>query len=240
MLLGKLTWPEVSSIVNDVDFVILPIGSTEQHGRHLPLDNDAYSALEISKLVAEKLKDKLKILIAPLIPYGMSEHHMDFPGTITLRNETLINIIEDICISLSRHGFKRILILNGHGGNTAAIRVAVQELNLKHNLNVYAINWWDIVSDVFKSIYNTPITHADEGETAVAYALNQRVVIESIKGSGNYGEETILYTSKRMKEYTLTGSMGHPEKALKEHGEMIINSVVNRLAEELLKISKHR
>jgi creatinine amidohydrolase len=238
MLLGKLTWSEVSDMVNNVDFVIVPIGSTEQHGKHLPLDNDSYTALEISKLVAEKLKEKLKILIAPLIPYGMSEHHMDFPGTITLRVETLINVIEDICISLSRHGFKRILILNGHGGNTAAIRVAVQELNLKYGLNVYALNWWDLVSDIFKSIYNTPITHADEGETAVAYALNQRVVKDFMEGSGNYGEETILYTSKRMKEYTSTGSMGHPEKALKEHGEAIVNSVVNRLADELLKLSK--
>lgn len=238
MLLGKLTWNEVSDLVNNVDFVIVPIGSTEQHGKHLPLDNDAYTAFEISKLVAEKLKEKLKILIAPLIPYGMSEHHMDFPGTITLRHETLINIIEDVCISLSRHGFKRILILNGHGGNTAAIRVAVQELNLKYGLNVYTLNWWDLVSDVFKSIYNVPITHADEGETAVAYALNQRVVKEFMKGSGNYGEETIVYTSKRMREYTSTGSMGHPEKALREHGEIIVNSVVNRLAEELLKLSR--
>ncbi|MEM3832677.1 MAG: creatininase family protein [Thermoprotei archaeon] len=238
MLLGKLTWSEVSDIVNNVDFVIVPIGSTEQHGEHLPLDNDAYTALEISKLVTETLKEKLKILIAPPIPYGMSEHHMDFPGTITLKNETLINVIKDICISLSRHGFKKILILNGHGGNTAAIRAAIQELNLEYGLNVYTLNWWDLVSDVIKSIYGTPITHADESETAVAYALNQRVVKELMKGSGNYGEETALYTVKRMKKYTSTGSMGHPEKALKEHGEIIVNSVVNRLAEELLRLSK--
>jgi len=236
-LLGKLSWPEVAEILEKTDFVIIPVGSLEQHGRHLPLDNDTHTAFEVSVRLAKHLEGRLNILVAPPIPYGVSGHHMDFPGTVTIGSETLTKIIVEVCLSLHKHGFKRFLILNGHGGNTCALRLAVRKLVLEHGVEAYAVNWWETVKDVVTEIYGVPITHADEGETAVAYALNQRVVAEEARGSGTYGKKTQVYTVKPMKEYTSTGSLGHPEKATKKHGEKIVSIAVERLAQELIKIT---
>lgn len=111
VLLYKLTWPEVKEYLRENDLVLFPTGSTEQHGKQLAEDNDAYTALEVSKRVAEKTG----VLVAPVMPFGYSPHHMGFPGSVTLSFQTLVNVYKEVCKSLMKHGFKKIVIMNAHG-----------------------------------------------------------------------------------------------------------------------------
>jgi creatinine amidohydrolase len=109
---------------------LIPLGSIEQHGPHLPLGTDTYCALSLCEAVAAKTN----AIIVPLCWPGVSEHHMGFKGTITLKPETFRHIILDAIESLSRHGFKRVLVINGHGGNTVTIDYAIQEASKRFHV----------------------------------------------------------------------------------------------------------
>lgn len=108
--LHERTWPEIKAYLGRDDVVLLPVGSTEQHAQHLPVMTDAAEAIA----VAQGAGARAGVLVAPPVWYGWTPHHMAYPGTITLRAETLTAVVEDVCQSLFYHGFKRIIIINGH------------------------------------------------------------------------------------------------------------------------------
>ncbi len=111
-----MPWPEIKSVLERDTVALLSVGSTEQHGPHLPVDNDHYTSYELSKLAAERVKGRISVVVCPPLPFGISPHHMDFPGTVSLRTQTFIDVIEDSVHSLLHHGFKHVVIINGHGG----------------------------------------------------------------------------------------------------------------------------
>jgi creatinine amidohydrolase len=123
--LPHMTWPEVEEFLERSDMVILPVGSMEQHGLHLPLGTDFLNGVERAKLVAQRTD----VLVAPILLPGQSPYHMEFPGTITLSAETLQRVYVEAAQSLIRHGFKRFLILNAHGGNRAICQFIVDRIN---------------------------------------------------------------------------------------------------------------
>lgn len=123
--LPHMTWPEVEEFLERSDMVILPVGSVEQHGLHLPLGTDFLNGVERAKLVAQRTD----VLVAPILLPGQSPYHMEFPGTITLSAETLQRVYVEAAQSLIRHGFKRFLILNAHGGNRAICQFIVDRIN---------------------------------------------------------------------------------------------------------------
>ena len=123
--LPHMTWPEVEEFLERSDMVILPVGSVEQHGPHLPLGTDYFNGLERAKLVAQRTD----VLVAPILLPGQSPYHMEFPGTITLSAETLQRVYVEAAQSLIRHGFRRFLILNAHGGNRAICQFIVDRIN---------------------------------------------------------------------------------------------------------------
>lgn len=120
-----MSWAEVEEALKETDMVILPVGSIEQHGKHLPLGTDSYIAVELSKLIAQKAD----VLVAPSVLAGLSEHHMGFPGTLTLTPETFEAVVYESALSLIQHGFRKIMILNGHGGNSASVENIIQKIN---------------------------------------------------------------------------------------------------------------
>ncbi|MGV9170658.1 MAG: creatininase family protein [Promethearchaeia archaeon] len=106
-LLSKMTWPEVEKRLERCKTVLVPIGSTEQHGPALPVDNDHFVATQFAYRLAERIWDEMKLVVTPTIAFGQSQHHMDFKGTITLRESTLASVVVDVCRSLAHHGFER-------------------------------------------------------------------------------------------------------------------------------------
>ena len=135
VLLTEMTWPEVRDVLKETDVAIIPVGSCEQHSHHLPLGTDHIQALERCKKIAEKAD----AVVAPVLFVGLSEHHMGFPGTITLSPETLVQVLFEACKSLSKHGFKKIVLFNNHGGNEVTVNFAAQKANLELDAQVLAI-----------------------------------------------------------------------------------------------------
>jgi creatinine amidohydrolase len=123
--LPDMTVPEVRDLLTRTDMVIIPLGSIEQHGLHLPLGTDHYSGVERAKLIAARTD----VLVAPVLFPGQSPYHLEFPGTITLSSETIQAVIVEAAESLMRHGFKRFLILSAHGGNSATATFIVDRIN---------------------------------------------------------------------------------------------------------------
>lgn len=166
------TWPEINEAVALEKVVILPIASVEDHGYHLPLDTDFFS--EKIALEAARRRPDL-FLVLPLIPYGFNMHHMDWPGTIHIASESLVNYALDVCKSVAHHGFKKILILNGHGSNMPFIDVIARRTTLETDAVAAATAWWVFCREEFEQVRETPVpgaAHADEIETSLYLYLD--------------------------------------------------------------------
>ncbi|UCC49867.1 MAG: creatininase family protein [Gemmatimonadota bacterium] len=123
--LPHMTWAEVEEALTRTDMVIIPVGSIEQHGKHLPLGSDIIAALEVSKLIAQEAD----VLVAPAVLAGISGHHMGFSGTITLSPETFETVVYETAASLISHGFRKIAFYNGHGGNSTSLANVIERIN---------------------------------------------------------------------------------------------------------------
>lgn len=124
MQLQLATWPEVEAYLENSTGIVVPIGSTEQHGPSGLIGTDAIT----SELIARRVGEAERAMVAPTISVGMAQHHMAFKGSMTLRPSTLIRVLRDIVVSLARHGFDRFLFINGHGGNIPTINAAFAEI----------------------------------------------------------------------------------------------------------------
>ncbi|MBW2148937.1 MAG: creatininase family protein [Deltaproteobacteria bacterium] len=164
--LQDLKWQEVSEYLSRKDLILFPAGSVEQHGQHLPMITDSSWAID----VAESVAAREEVLISPPLPFGWSAHHMAYPGTITLKPETLTQVIMDVCNSLIFHGFKKILILNGHRvANLAPIEIAAAKLRNTTQAYVAVVDLALIVTEEIRQIFESDVGgfgHADEIETS--------------------------------------------------------------------------
>lgn len=156
ILLAEMTWPEVRERLSKTDIALVPIGSTEQHGPHLPLQTDTFIAYEIAKRAAEMVKEDVKAVVAPPIPFGVSSEWMSKPGTITLSPDTCAAIVKDVCMSLLHHGFRKIVIVNGHASNHAFIVKAIREIG-EIDGHIFSTNsWFQLASDVLTKVLISP------------------------------------------------------------------------------------
>jgi creatinine amidohydrolase len=241
--LGELTWVDVEEFLKKHQTVIVPVGSCEQHGPHLPLDTDAYDAFWLSLKAAEKAQCAL---VAPPIYYGVSLHHMGFPGTVTLNPQTLEQVAYEIGLCLVKHGFKRILFENGHGGNTSALEAAAQRIKAETEAFV-AIDTVSLIPDFIEQFIETPYdAHAGEFETSTSLANREKAVVKERIAKPQITLPKLKYTkigfkeagpkvswAFRTKEISSTGVIGDPTKASKEKGEKAWKLAIERLAEFL-------
>jgi creatinine amidohydrolase len=178
MRLQLATWPQVEAYLKRSKAVILPIGSTEQHGPTGLIGTDALCA----EAVALRVGDALGVMVAPTIAVGMAQHHMEFPGSMTLKPSTLMAVVRDCLLSLVRHGFERVLLVNGHGGNVATIQAAFAETQAeldgqkpRPSLRTALLNWWDTpeVGRLSVELYGDAVgSHATPPEIALTWALH--------------------------------------------------------------------
>lgn len=171
MQLAKLSWEQIQEYLARDDRVILPIGATEQHGRHLGVGADYL----IAEAIAREIGEQTRVLVAPALAYGMSHSHMEFAGTVSLSPTTLIAVLNDILQSLYRHGFRRVLIVNGHGGNQPSVQSAASiAQNQFPDLRIKSFQWWlepAVVKIVDDALGKQQGTHASNHETAFMHAV---------------------------------------------------------------------
>jgi creatinine amidohydrolase len=239
MRLQLMTWPEVESYLEGSPGVIIPIGATEQHGPTGLIGTDAICAETLAWTVGELAG----AVVAPTLAIGMSEHHMHFPGSVTLRPMTLIAMVRDVILSLARHGFRRLFFINGHGGNTASINAAFFEAytELPQLINdgdeVRCLNgeWWETPSAEQLSaelFADKEGDHATPSEVSIAAAAYPDHLKEAVLDA-EVPPTTRLFGPADFRRRYPEGRMGsHPQLASVEAGKRIIEAVAADLADE--------
>jgi creatinine amidohydrolase len=241
-MLAEMSWDQVDNLLSKTETVLVPVGSLEQHGPHLPLETDTILALEVARRVAEKAE----VAVAPAVPFGFSIEHMSFPGTISLSPATLMGIIEDVSESLINHGFKRIIFINGHGGNVGVLTTAIQSLKGRFEATFILVNIWELAISEFQKLRESEpgaMGHADEFETSMLLAVDaSKVRLEKMKNKRKFKAPKDLsldafiltdrvHVSWRSEDFSEDGVIGDPTKASGEKGEKLLNSMVKKIIE---------
>lgn len=243
MRLQLMTWPEVETYLKRSTGILIPIGSTEQHGPTGFIGTDALCP----EIVAEKLAKEVDALIAPTISVGMAQHHLGFAGSITLRPTTLISVIGDYVTSLARHGFERFFFVNGHGGNIATVKTAFDEIYAERSLgtarhNRAAVrcmlrNWFmcpsvrAIEDDVFGAANGSHATAGEVSLTYFGYPEDGKRISSSNKLTPEIAPDGDFYDCDDYRSRFADGRMGSdPTLATVAIGERLRDAAVKDLA----------
>jgi creatinine amidohydrolase/Fe(II)-dependent formamide hydrolase-like protein len=236
-LWGELTWRQARARIKKMDVALLPVGSVEQHGPHLPLDTDAFDADYLARRVAEACSDP-KPLVLPPMPYGVSYHHADFTGTVSISNDTLAKVIYEIGMSVSHNGIRKLVIINGHGGNSPALNYAAQMINRDARIFVCVDTGETSDVDIYKIVETPNDVHAGEIETSTGLAVRPELVqMEHAKKQiPKFSSKYLDFTSKRgvlwyayTRKISTSGVMGDPTKASAAKGEKIWETMIAHL-----------
>lgn len=244
-----MSWPEIKEAAEESRVPLIPVGSTEQHDPHLPTKTDIFIAYELCKAAASRIPEEA--LVMPPVNYGYNEHHMDFPATINIDYETLIRFVINIGRSLAHHGFRKIIIVNGHGSNDAPMEIAARRITLETSAVCASLTYLGIAPEVFKIIQGES-AHAGDIETSMMLYLAPDLVNMSkairdwnfprskfIRRGVKPGEKSFAVSGGAVKfmdwlnRTSRTGTLGDPAKASREKGERIFNLYVERLVEFL-------
>lgn len=239
MLLENLTWPEVKKLKLANTVVVLPLGSFEQHGPHLPLTTDTDLVTAVARGLEKERPDK--ILCLPTLWPGHSTHHLFFPGTLSVSQMQYIQLVIELCRSVVNFGAKKVFLLNGHGGNDVPIRAAMRELKTEFpKIKFVFANYWSLASASIKEIRESELGglgHACEMETSMMLHLHpDRVKMKLAKRDGPkhkdaYRKADMLYARpvyfvNEFDEVTKTGTVGHPELATAKKGKQFLNAIL--------------
>jgi creatinine amidohydrolase len=232
-----LTWPEIEERIKIVDTAILPCGAIEQHGPHLPLDVDFFDVVYLARKVAEACQEP-KPFVLPGIPYGVSYHHDEFKGTLSVSNNALSQVIYDIGMSLSKNGIKKLILLNGHGDNVPTLSYAAQMINRDSKMFVAVETGETSDIDLYNLIETPNDIHAGEIETSTTLAIRPKLVKmdKAVDETLDLGNEYLDYTSDRgvnwyvrTKKISVSGVMGNPTLATKEKGEKMWEIIIAQM-----------
>jgi creatinine amidohydrolase len=245
LLYERLTWPEVRTAVAEDRVCLIPAGTLEDHGPHLPIDCDARIASEICRRAALAAADDVVLL--PPVTHGFTPHHMDFPGPITIGWETFTRYCTDIGTSLARHGFKRILYLNGHGSNIPLIEMAARLVSLEYP-DVLAASVFYLTSDEGRRVIAETrdsdiggMGHACELETSVYLAIDpgavdmSKAVDENSFPEGQHAwmdwSDGPLKIMPWWNALSRTGVHGDATKATADKGAILLDAAVKECVE---------
>lgn len=230
MELLEMTWPQVAALPKDTPAVV-PIAALEQHGRHMPLFTDSLLLGEVVRRSKEALKGR--VLFTPLLWLGNSHHHLDFPGTLSASPRVYLDVLIDLAENLLTHGFRRLVFLNGHGGNIVPAQQALFELRQKTrdrpDLLLLSTTYWTLggkPNEIDPSMRQTQMGHACEWETSMMLRLaphlvgELRDVPEVPFGKGFAPGHRAWIT----KERTEPGHIGDPAHASAEKGELLFRT----------------
>ena len=228
--LQDMSWPALAAASKDTP-VVVPIAAVEQHGRHLPVFTDSFLLGEVTRRAAEPLGDR--VIWTPLLWLGNSHHHIDFPGTLSAAPRTYLDVLGDLIDNLVTHGFRRIVLLNGHGGNIVPGQQAVFEARQRHrhrgDLLLLSATYWQLGSkpkQLEPSLVQTEMGHACEWETSMILHLAPHLVgeltaIEPVPQTASFAPASRGWITRERSE---PGHIGDPRIATAEKGEMLFRT----------------
>jgi creatinine amidohydrolase len=243
VLLSERSWREARQAIDDGAVVVVPVGATEQHAEHLPLETDSLLCATVARRAAELAAD-VPALVTPALWTGFSPHHMDFAGSVTLSLSTFLGVVTDVARSLWSHGARKILLLNGHGGNAHILRSAVQALRFEHGVRVATASYWDFALPAIADWRQSGpggIDHACELETALMLAVRPELVnmdrardatwfpqSEFLSGDLAIGAPVTVAWS--FAELSDDGALGDATVSSRERGEALLGTICERVA----------
>jgi creatinine amidohydrolase len=238
---ARLTAAEIQARAGGATVAIIPVASIEQHGPHLATGVDMWLASAVAERTARKLQAAgTPAVVTPCIWSGLAEHHMAFGGTLTLDETAFRAVVGSIARSVARHGFRRIALINGHGGNIEAIASAAIEGTRTLGVPVVGVTYWLANADTFGAILERQATveHACEAETSMVMALQPDAVrVENIARAvpRRFAPPPPpgFKRQRSFAEMTDTGVLGDPRAASAEKGERLLEAASTRLADEL-------
>jgi creatinine amidohydrolase len=238
------TWPELREAAAEDRVVLLPVGTIEQHGPHLPLSTDCITSREIARLVVERIPDES--ILMPQVYYSFNFHHLDFPGTVAVDGHTIIDYVTDIGKSVAHHGFRKLLLVNGHGSNVPFLDIAARNISNHTEAVAALVSWWSLaepaLTEIRESEYPGGLSHGCELETSVilhfrpdlvrmdkaerdmSYPKGKYFFWDLQKGSPVHFQEFFSRNSR-------TGTKGDPTPATAEKGRVVVECVVENMTE---------
>lgn len=229
MQLTDLTWPQVQRLVPDTP-VVIPIAALEQHGPHMPVFTDSLLLGEIVRRAEAALHNR--VLFAPLMWLGNSEHHMDFAGTLSASPRAYLDLLKDLAGNMLTHGFRTVVLLNGHGGNIVPAQQALFELRQQHrqrdDLRLLAATYWQLgpsPQEADDTLTQSEMGHACEWETSMMLALRPELVGEytSQPPVSQHRENAPAQQAWTTRERSSEGYIGHPAVASVVKGEALLD-----------------
>ncbi|HXF67508.1 MAG TPA: creatininase family protein [Burkholderiales bacterium] len=238
----ELTQPEIAAQLARNPLVILPAGSVEQHGPHLPAGTDIFAANVIAHAVAERMD----ALVLPGGPLGVTPMHMPFEATLTLTPETYMRVVIETCASAAQHGARRLLALNWHEGNIPALAIAAERLHREHGLSVLTVQACYVAAELYGKDYGG-LTHGGEIEALAVLACRPELVhLERIEHASDPARGRKWDRLRRTRAYqpvltdirtiAPTGWYGSPEHATVEKAQRMIEGVADAIAAEAAEI----
>ncbi len=224
-----------------ISMVVLPVGATEQHGPHLVTGTDTFAVEHVSRAAAARAADAGSIVVAPTLPFGSSDHHLAFGGTLSLGTQTYYAVIRDLVASLITDGFRKILIVNGHGGNHEIIQLAARDLALIHPVQIGSLSYWQPAQGKLDGAWagkpgHPPPGHAGEFETSVVLHLRPDLPPNEPPSRTNAEIEALppRVIGWRLERndwwQAIDGYTDSPAAATAESGERFVEIVVDALA----------
>jgi creatinine amidohydrolase len=239
----EFTWPEIREAVAQQRVAVLPVGTVEQHGPHLPLVTDVLTASEMSRRAVEQMTGEAVLM--PPVYYSFNEHHLDFPGTIAIQGETIVKYVTDIGLSLAHHGFRKVLLVNGHGSNVPFLDIAARNITNRSEAICAMVSWWSLIprpllQELRESEFPGGMAHGCELETSVLLHLRPDLVQQD-KAEKDIGFQPTeffywdlqapspVFFQEWFSRYSRTGTVGDPTLATAEKGRRFVEAVVERL-----------
>jgi creatinine amidohydrolase len=235
MLLAEMTWPEVDALSRDTP-VIIPVAAVEQHGHHLPVYTDSMLLGEVVRRV--ELVTYERVLFAPLQWLGNSHHHLEFKGTLSASPRVYLDLLRDLAENLMMHGFKRIVFLNGHGGNITPGKQAVFELRQEHrtrsDLLLLFMTYWDAAKPNAgrTDLVQSQMGHACEWETSMILRIAPHLVKKDVATLPDVGfgfDFEPAYRGWITADRTVPGHIGQPRAATADKGEYLFDTFAKGL-----------
>ena len=238
----RLRAPELRDLAERGASVVVPVGSVEQHGPHLPVQVDALLAGEVSRRAARVAGVERPVVVAPTVWSGLAEHHMDFGATITLDFGTFHALLRGVCGSIVRHGFRRVMLLNGHGGNVTALNVIAGELARELEADVATATYWLLAEtgEAYRELLERQdgVRHACEAETSMVLAIAPELVDAEAMASTDAPPASVVnasgvYRYRSFADLSASGVLGYPSAASAEKGERLLDVAARALANVL-------